>query len=213
MHVDIFDDRLEITSPGGMMNGSRIQDLDLRHVPSIRRNEVVSDVFSRLHLMDRRGSGIGRILNSYSNFCEQPVFQSNEYFFMVSLPNRGVATPSQMELEFEKHATFVEKAQLSSEKTQLSDPKRQLSFEVDDWELKYFHEVVVKNIKDVFREKTLSKIEEMFSRYRYAYSFNRSNVAELFGVTENRASGILKICVKKGIISKQKNGVYCFVKQ
>lgn len=45
VHVDIFDDRLEITSPGGMMNGSRIQDLDLRHVPSIRRNEVVSDDF------------------------------------------------------------------------------------------------------------------------------------------------------------------------
>lgn len=45
VHVDIFDDRLEIISPGGMMNGSRIQDLDLRHVPSIRRNEVVSDIF------------------------------------------------------------------------------------------------------------------------------------------------------------------------
>lgn len=213
VHVDIFDDRLEITSPGGMMNGSRIQDLDLRHVPSIRRNEVVSDVFSRLHFMDRRGSGIGRILNSYSNFFEQPVFQSNEYFFMVSLPNRGVATPSQMELNLDEHTTFEEKAQLSFGKTQLSDPKRQLSLEADDWELKYFHEVIVKNIEDAFRGKTLSKIEELFSRYRYEYSFNRSNVAELFGVTENRASGILKTCVEKGIISKQRNGVYCFVKQ
>ena len=63
VHVDIFDNRLEIVSPGGMMNGSRIQDLDLRHVPSIRRNEIVSDIFSRLHLMERRG----RICKQYDN--------------------------------------------------------------------------------------------------------------------------------------------------
>ena len=211
VHIDIFDDRLEITSPGGMMNGSRIQDLDLRHVPSIRRNEVVSDVFSRLHLMERRGSGIGRILNSYSGFCEQPIFESNEYFFLVILPNRGVATPTQMEMDFEEHSTYGEKMQLSSEKAQLSDPKMQLSQSIDDWELKYFHDVIVKRLEGAVREKTVEKIELLFSRYRYLYSFNRSNVAELFGVTENRASGIIKICVEKGIIIKQKNGVYNFV--
>lgn len=79
--------------------------------------------------------------------------------------------------------------------------------------IKYFHDVVVKNIEDSFRGKTLANIEELFIRYRYVYSFNRSNVAELFGITENRASVILKICVEKGIIAKQRNGVYGFVKQ
>jgi predicted HTH transcriptional regulator len=108
VHVDIFDDRLEIISPGGMMNGSRIQDLDLRHVPSIRRNEVVSDIFSRLNFMERRGSGIGRILNSYCGLDEQPIFQSNEYFFTVTLPNRGVATPSQIEMKFEETNDLTE---------------------------------------------------------------------------------------------------------
>ena len=29
VHVDMYDNRLEIVSPGGMLNGSRIQDLDL----------------------------------------------------------------------------------------------------------------------------------------------------------------------------------------
>ena len=33
IHVDIFDDRLEIFSPGGMMNGQRIQDMDLPSHP------------------------------------------------------------------------------------------------------------------------------------------------------------------------------------
>lgn len=44
VHVDMYDDRMEITSPGGMMSGSRIQDLNLHHVPSMRRNEIISDI-------------------------------------------------------------------------------------------------------------------------------------------------------------------------
>ena len=48
IHIEMFDDRMEISSPGGMANGRRIQDMDLRHIPSMRRNQVISDVFSRL---------------------------------------------------------------------------------------------------------------------------------------------------------------------
>ena len=87
VHVDMYDDRMEISSPGGMMNGSRIQDLDLRMVPSMRRNEIISDIFGRLHYMDRRGSGIRRIINSYTYYKNKSIFYSNEYFFLVSLPN------------------------------------------------------------------------------------------------------------------------------
>ena len=71
VHVDMYDDRMEISSPGGMINGSRIQDMDLRRVPSMRRNEIISDTFGRLHYMERRGSGIRRILNSYVDYAEQ----------------------------------------------------------------------------------------------------------------------------------------------
>ena len=49
IHIEMFDDRMEISSPGGMANGRRIQDMDLRHFSSMRRNQVISDVFSRLN--------------------------------------------------------------------------------------------------------------------------------------------------------------------
>ena len=71
IHVEVFDDRLEITSPGGMMNGRRVQDMDIRHIPSMRRNQVISDVFSRLGFMERRGSGIDRILDSYAEVVQK----------------------------------------------------------------------------------------------------------------------------------------------
>ena len=65
VHIDMYDDRLEITSPGGMFNGKRIQEVDILHVPSLRRNPVISDVFHRLKFMERRGSGLKKILKEY----------------------------------------------------------------------------------------------------------------------------------------------------
>ena len=53
IHVDMFDDRMEIYSPGGMVDGTFIQDLNLEQVPSKRRNPVLADVFARLDYMER----------------------------------------------------------------------------------------------------------------------------------------------------------------
>lgn len=209
VHVDMFDDRLEITSPGGMLNGSRIQDLDLKRVPSMRRNEIISDIFGRLHYMDRRGSGIGRIVNSYTDFSEKPIFFSNEYYFQVVLPNRSVAKPAQMELE------FSDETQLDTEKTQLTDPKTQfrgtkLNLE-QDWELIYFKDMILEKVGKDFRKKTIDEVTMLFDRYRYEYSFNRRNISDLFGISENGASGFIKKCIEKDILMKEKKDSYRFI--
>lgn len=40
--------------------------------------------------MDRRGSGIDRILRSYSDFDNKPIFYSEADYFLVTLPNRSI---------------------------------------------------------------------------------------------------------------------------
>lgn len=90
VHIDIFDDRLEIYSPGGMYDGTLIQDRDIDNVPSKRRNPVVADIFSRLDYMERRGSGFKKIMQAYEvepNYTEdkKPVFYSNATEFRVIL--------------------------------------------------------------------------------------------------------------------------------
>lgn len=92
VHIDIFDDRLEIYSPGGMYDGTLIQDRDIDNVPSKRRNPVVADIFSRLDYMERRGSGFKKIMQAYEvepNYTEdkRPVFYSNATEFRVILKN------------------------------------------------------------------------------------------------------------------------------
>ena len=43
VHIDIFDDRLEVSSPGGMYDGTEIQKLNILDVPSKRRNPIIAD--------------------------------------------------------------------------------------------------------------------------------------------------------------------------
>ena len=98
VHIDIYDDRLEIYSPGGMPDGSMIQDRDPLTVPSTRRNPVLADVFNRLGYMERKGSGFGKILNSYKaqvNFVpsKAPTFRSDRYQFTVVMPNLNYSVP------------------------------------------------------------------------------------------------------------------------
>ena len=62
VHIDIYDDRMEIYSPGGMPDGSIIQDRDPLTVPSTRRNPVLADIFNRRGYMERKGSGFGKII-------------------------------------------------------------------------------------------------------------------------------------------------------
>ena len=63
VHLDIYDDRLVVTSPGGMYNGMLIQNLDIADVSSERRNPILANVMAQLDYMEKRGSGLTRICN------------------------------------------------------------------------------------------------------------------------------------------------------
>ena len=98
VHIDIYDDRMEIYSPGGMPDGSIIQDRDPLTVPSTRRNPVLADIFNRLGYMERKGSGFGKIIGGYEfqiNYDEskKPSFRSDRYQFTVVMPNLNYNVP------------------------------------------------------------------------------------------------------------------------
>ena len=97
VHIDIFDDRLEIYSPGGMPDGSNIQGRDPETVPSTRRNPVLADIFNRLGYMERKGSGLAKIIDNYTyqvHYKEEkkPYFRSDRYQFTVIMPNLNYGT-------------------------------------------------------------------------------------------------------------------------
>ncbi|WP_232500117.1 ATP-binding protein [Ureaplasma urealyticum] len=92
VHIDMYDDRLEVYSPGGMFDGNFVQNIDPYNVWSIRRNPILADLFARMNLMERRGSGLKNILEIYAskeNYREdlKPEFRSTESAFFVVLKN------------------------------------------------------------------------------------------------------------------------------
>ena len=79
-------------SPGGMPDGTKIQERNIDTVPSTRRNPVLADIFSRLGYMERQGSGLNKIRNAYrsaENYTpdKEPVFYSDRVEFTVTLKN------------------------------------------------------------------------------------------------------------------------------
>ena len=107
IHVDMYDDRLEVYSPGGMMDGKLIQQLNPLTVPSKRRNPLLADFFSRLGLMERRGSGMRKIIDAYKQYehlttYHAPEFNSNSSEFHVTLWNLNYVEEEESEFLKEK---------------------------------------------------------------------------------------------------------------
>lgn len=104
IHVDMFDDRLEVFSPGGMVDGTFIQDKELNRLSSKRRNPIIADVFSRMDLMERRGSGLRKIVDSYTELEQyskdlMPAFHSTETDFYVILKNMNYSGDKNFQLD------------------------------------------------------------------------------------------------------------------
>ena len=75
-----------------MPDGSLIQERNPLTVPSTRRNPVLADILNRLGYMERKGSGLEKIINGYEvqiNYKEdkKPTFRSDQYQFTVIMPN------------------------------------------------------------------------------------------------------------------------------
>lgn len=88
VHLDIYDDRLTVTSPGGMYNGILIQNLDIADVSSERRNPILANVMAQLDYMEKRGSGLTRICNetkALEGYKDElkPVFKSTPTQFQT----------------------------------------------------------------------------------------------------------------------------------
>ncbi|MCM1169336.1 MAG: putative DNA binding domain-containing protein [Bacteroides sp.] len=90
VHLDIYDDRLTVTSPGGMYNGELIQNLDIANVSSERRNPILANVMAQLDYMEKRGSGLTRICNetkALDGYRDElkPIFNSTPAQFQTTI--------------------------------------------------------------------------------------------------------------------------------
>lgn len=189
IHIDMYDNRVEITSPGGMIDGSLVQNLDITKISSMRRNRVISDIFNRLHFMERRGSGLTRIVESYSDYDVKPTFNSDVSSFNVTFPNKSYMEKSPV---YEKKSPVIAGNMVSDED--------------------YFVIKIHKNLPSSVTKNTYNKIQKLFEKYTYQYDFKREDIEEMFNVKKSRASEIIALLLDADLIESSHPTKYRFKK-
>lgn len=83
--INLYSDRLEIISLGGLVSGMSLEAAMLG--ASQTRNEKLANLFYRMKLIEAYGTGIGKIISCYRGLPVQPKFENVVGAFRVILPN------------------------------------------------------------------------------------------------------------------------------
>ncbi|MGL6220784.1 MAG: RNA-binding domain-containing protein [Lacrimispora sphenoides] len=83
--INLYSDRLEMISLGGLVSGLSLEAAMLG--ASQPRNEKLAALFYRMKLIEAYGTGISKIISCYKGLPVQPEFENVEGAFRVVLPN------------------------------------------------------------------------------------------------------------------------------
>lgn len=87
VHVNIFDNRIEVISPGSLPKGVSLETLGEMSVP---RNNLVTDLVLRTGLIEKLGTGIQRMRQlATEHGLEEPEFQESPQLFKVTFYGPG----------------------------------------------------------------------------------------------------------------------------
>ena len=82
--VEIYDDRIEVSNPGGLPKGLTRAEFGTR---SIRRNALIADLLQRISFIEKAGTGIRRMREeAKKNGCPEPTFEANGFFTATFRP-------------------------------------------------------------------------------------------------------------------------------
>ncbi len=85
IRVLMFNDRVEVISPGGLPSGITKENY-LAGKISVLRNPILSNVFYRLNIVEIFGTGVLRIIQAYTKSVRKPIFEINSQMIKVILP-------------------------------------------------------------------------------------------------------------------------------
>lgn len=179
VHVDIYDDRLTISSPGGMADGTRIQERDISNISSTRRNPVLADIFGRLGYMERQGSGFKKITEAYHaahNYHAElePKFYSDVTSFQVTLYNLN-------------YGTTVNAAKVTIENENVAIAPEQVAIEVAIGRLNA-------------SQATIEKAKAVFANMGIDGIFGRSDIAAITNDSVTAAGNLITKLKNAGLI-------------
>ena len=181
IHIDIFDDRMEVYSPGGFLPNAQSSS---RVRMSKRRNPVIADIFSRMHFMERRGSGFKKIKADYRHAVNyrpevEPMFRSTPTSFFATLYNLNYNVPIEKVLiDPEKVAVDGENVLIASEKLLIEAAINSLNAN--------------KNTKE--------NVKKLFAYMSFDGVFGRNDIMGLVNISITAAGNLINKLKEAGLI-------------
>lgn len=90
--INLFSDRLELISLGGLVSGVSLEAAMLG--ASQPRNEKLANLFYRMKLIEAYGTGISKIVSGYKGLSVQPNFKifnaHSELYYLISMHKRKI---------------------------------------------------------------------------------------------------------------------------
>ena len=119
INISMFDDKIEIVSPGSLPKGLSKEEYIDGQI-SVLRNPIIGNVFFRLGIIERFGTGIHRIFASYKDSKIKPVITVYENSIKLSLPVTESELPKLNNDEYSIYSNLVQKSLTSSEIMELT---------------------------------------------------------------------------------------------
>lgn len=173
----MYDDRVEVTSPGMLFGSLRLKDI--REGISIPRNRALVYAFTYMNIMEHWGSGIPRIIRRCKEFgLEEPELMEIAGSFRINL----FRFPDKMRVgkSTDKTIESTEKVRISTDKAKKGTEKVRISAD---------------KLTDNQR-KIIQYIEEKGT-------ITNKEVRNLLNVKDSRALKVLRGMVDAGILKKE----------
>ena len=98
--IEIFDDRVEISNPGGLPKGLDKDDFGTK---SVARNPLIASTMLRANYIEKLGTGINRIQNALKAEGLMPAtFNMNNFFTVTFLREFNIATQKNTQITTQK---------------------------------------------------------------------------------------------------------------
>ncbi len=179
--ISMFDDRIELTTIGGLVKGISKDDMLLGL--SLSRNKHLANLFYRLQLIEAFGTGIPKIMESYEGFKPLPKIEVTDNAFKITLYNRFYDNPAKQEGLYEKSYNSIEP---------------QGNYFVSDNSPGYYADK---------RYRTLNAKEQHIVELLASHeSVQRKDVEQALGISQPMAVRYLRQLLDKGVIVKVGNG-------
>ena len=189
VQVCIYDDRMEVSSPGMLYGGLDIETA--KTGKSTCRNEAIAEAFHYMHIVEAWGTGIPRIINRCQQYgLSEPLFEEFGDGFKVTL--------------FRKVGSTEKKVGNAEEKVGNAEGKVGNTFE------QYIPLLKNANITDIFIEN----IRMVYEQWNMDEPFGQANVMSWLQCSKGKATNIMNVLKRAKAIEKVKGfgaGKYRFV--